>query len=314
MENAQKILITGAAGFVGARLARACLAAGDDVTVLLRPSSDAWRIRDILPRLSRVEGDLTDAVDVRRIMDEASPDGIFHCAASNIMSGVIASSDEVIRVNLQGTVHLMDAAAASGVKFFVNSGTFLEYAPQTRPIRESDPCAPPEIYSISKLAATLYGQAVYRTKGLAVVTLRLFTPYGPGLQKGRLAYELITRALRHDDISLTAPSVARDFIFVDDLAELYRAAGRHAVSYAGRIFNAGSAVSVTLGDLVRMVLEMTGSHSRVIWGDRPAVAYDATAWCADMKKTRDSLGWRPRHTLEDGLRETIEWYRRELRK
>lgn len=309
MAQNERVLITGAAGFVGSHLARRCLAQGYETHVLLRSSSDTSRITDIMSRLIRHDGDITDQATIRRMMLPIKPTGVFHLAASNIMSGVISSPEDVIRINILGTVNLMDAAHDAGVDFFINTGTFLEYEPQLRPVRESDPAGPPEVYSISKLAATLYGQAMNRMRQMPVVMLRVFTPYGPGIQKGRLVYEVMAKAIANKEITLTAPTVSRDFIFVEDLAELYIAAAEGARAHAGEIFNAGTGKLTTLQELADLVLQITGSSSTIAWGKAPPVAYDFTPWQADMAKTFSAFSWRPRHDLSSGLEKTIDWYK-----
>lgn len=309
MSKKLKILITGAAGFVGSHLTRACIMKGYDVSLLLKPSSDTSRIQDILSEVRVVSGDLTDASRLKDIMEEVKPKGIFHLAASTVMSGKTASPDEVIKSNILGTVNLMNAASDARMDFFVNSGTFLEYAPQKRALKESDPSEPSELYSISKLSGTMYGKAVSRSKNLPIITLRVFTPYGPSLQKGRLVYEMIMHALKNKEIALTDPSTTRDFIFVEDLVNCYLAAAEKAKEYPGEIFNAGSGNATTLEELVKLVLSLTDSKSRAVWGKTPSV-YDASLWQADMEKTFSSFVWRPEHDLKQGLEKTIEWYRK----
>ena len=309
MTDKPKILITGAAGFIGSHLARKCVEEGYDVHILLRPSSDTSRIKDVLPKITTIYGDLRDGNSLKIALDKIKPKGIFHLATSTIMSGIMASPEEIIETNFLGTVNLINSVDDTSLDFFVNTGSFLEYAPQNRALKELDPCEPGELYSISKLSATLYAKAISRLKKLPVVTIRIFTPYGPGIQKGRLVYEIIRTALENNEINLTAPTVSRDFIFVKDIVDLYLKASLKAKFYSGEIFNAGSGSVTNLDELSRLIIGITGSKSKVIWGKLPLTTYDTASWQADMTKTSSSFSWHPLYDLVEGLNQTLVWYR-----
>lgn len=306
----EKVFITGATGFVGSHIARRMVKEGYEVHALVRPRSDTWRIRDVESRLVKHTGDLTDRESLQRMMQEISPRHILHFAVSTAMSGVTAASDEVVRTNLIGMVNLIDAARNINYASFVNTGTFLEYGSANQPIREDAKHGePPEIYSITKLASTLYGQATARKEGKPIVTIRLFTPYGPSITKGRLVYNVIVAAIRSEPIRMTDPRITRDFIYVEDLADLYLEAMQKAGELGGQVFNAGSGRSTTFEELVSKVIKKADSRSRTEWGALPSVIYDNNLWQANMEKTFSHFAWRPKHSLEEGLSKTIEWFR-----
>lgn len=310
----KKILITGAAGFVGSHLYRRLLKEGGEIHLLLRPSSDRRRIADIISNASLHEADLRDAEGIKRIMRAVKPAGIFHLAASPVLSGATASAEELIATNFSGTVNLIQAARECDYEFFINTGSFTEYAITDHPVRESDSCEPMELYSMTKLAGTLFAKALGRTEGRPIVSLRLFTPYGPDLQEGRLLHRLISSALRDQEINLTRPEVSRDYIFIDDAVELYLEAASKAQKYKGEIFNAGSGVRTTIGELADLVLQKTGSRSALKWGVFRQVVYDSDHWQADMTKTFAAFSWRPRVHFKEGLDKTIDWFRARLGK
>lgn len=304
------VLVTGAAGFIGSHLVRRLVALGYNVSVLVRPRSNLARIEDLLPQLKRIEGDMLDAESIRRCIDAVRPSGIFHLAASNIQSGVTAGDEDVVRTNILGMQRLLDASKDLPYTFFIHTGSYLEYGPKGEPMRESDVCAPLELYSISKLAATLLAQAVGRGQGKPIITLRIFTPYGPALQPGRLVEQVIRRALRGDEIPLSRPTTTRDFLFVEDIVDLFIEAMDEAQRVPGEIFNAGSGRETTLQELVEEVLRQTGSSSTVRWNAFPTVLYDTATCRADMQRTLAHFSWRPRRTLGEGLEETIAWFRK----
>lgn len=311
-DGIKKVFVTGAAGFVGSHLAHKLVKDGYEVHILIRPSTNIDRIRDIVPGLYLHTGDLADRDGIRRILHGIKPDGIFHLAVSTIASGKIAPPEDVIKSNFTGTVNIIDAIMDIDYKFFVNTGSFLEYGPKKIAIKESDICEPPELYSITKLAGVLYGQAVARIESKPIINLRIFTPYGPFMQKGRLVYEVIHNALRGKEIMLTHPQVTRDFIYVEDIVSLYKEAAMLVPNLKGEIFNVGSGIKTTLADLVKYVMEITSSFSKINWGSYNKVFYDSDTWQADMTKTFNHFQWRPTFTLEQGILKTIAWLRNSL--
>ena len=305
----KKVLITGAGGFIGSHLTQRLIRGGAEVHIILRKKSDTWRIKNLLPRLNVYRGDLADAEFLKKNVKKINPQGIFHLATSTILSGVRASNEEIIRTNIMGSANLIDALESVNYEYFINTGSFSECGLKNRPIKESDVCEPAELYSITKLAQTLYGQAVARTKDKPILTFRIFTPYGPAVQEGRLIYNMIYRALHDQGINLTEPSTVRDFIYVDDIIELYLEAAGKAGDLKGEIFNAGSGVKTSFGDLADKILKITGSKSKVNWGAFPPVHYDSDKWQADMAKTFSRFDWRPKYDLDMGLAKTIDWLR-----
>lgn len=304
------VLLTGASGFVGSHLARALVAQGKEVHALVRKSSNLWRLKEILPTLQLYCGDLAERESIERVVTRVKPRGVFHLGVSNVISGQGEGNEALIKTNLSGTVALLDAAAASGFDFFIAVGSFLEYGPKDHAVKESELCEPVELYGVAKLAGTLYGCALARAKKLPILALRLFTPYGPLNEPKRLTHMLIASALAGMPISLTSPSVSRDFIFVDDVVALLLEASERAKEFSGEIFNAGTGVRTTLGEVVSLVLKETGSKSKVEWGGFRDVAYDSEHWQADMAKTFSHFSWRPKHSLHDGLLKTIEHFKK----
>lgn len=305
----QPIFVTGGAGFMGSVLVRKLVQAGRFVALLLKPTTDTWRIADVLSRVRVYHGDLNDAIGMEKIIQEIRPRGVFHFAASNIKSGVNASDEELMRVNFLGTANLLRAVNDIPYDFFVNTGSFLEYGMKDHSIREDERCEPGEVYSITKLSATLYAQALARREKKPIITFRIFSPYGPAMERGRLLYEMITRALRNEEVALTHPSISRDFIFVGDIADIYMEAMEKARQHPGEIFHVGSGTKTTLGELSEQVLRLTGSNSNMKWGGFHSVAYDSDAWQADMTKIFAHFSWRPKHTVAQGLAKTINWYK-----
>ncbi|HYE23348.1 MAG TPA: NAD-dependent epimerase/dehydratase family protein [Candidatus Paceibacterota bacterium] len=300
-----RALVTGAGGFIGKALTQALLRAGHEVLGTVRPGAPAQAFQT-------AEVDVSDATALLEVGEKWKPEWVFHLAASNIQSGVTADTESLIRTNIQGTDAALSMAEAVNVTSFVHIGSFLEYGPKGVPLKEDMLCEPPEIYSVTKLAGTLLVQTAAKTRALHTVAFRLFTPYGPGIQQGRLVREMLTSALRNEPLTLTRPTVSRDFVYIDDICNLLIEAAKNAEAHTGQIYNLGSGRKTTLEELTDIVRTETGSQTPVSWGGFKQVAYDADTWQADMEKTFSAFAWRPTTDLARGIHQTAEWLRSSL--
>ena len=111
---------------------------------------------------------------------------------------------------------------------------------------------------------------------------------------------------------MTSPEIVRDFIYADDIVDLYMESALRAREYQGEIFNVASGVKTSLGEVVERALAMTKSRSRVVWNALPSVSYDSDTIQADMTKTFSCFRWRPRHSFEAGLQKTTKWFKENL--
>src|SRR3989338_1364098 len=199
MSTSRPIFVTGGAGFIGSYLVERLVADGHRVALFVRPSTNIAHLDRVRDVIEVCYGDLTDEKRIAELLSDLKPKGIFHLAVSTIMSGRTAPDDEVIRVNVGGTVSLINAARSLDYDFFIQTGSYLEYGPKDHSVREDELCAPGELYSITKLAGTLYRQAVAHKEGKPIITFRIFPPYGPRSQKGRFVEVLVTRALAGEE-------------------------------------------------------------------------------------------------------------------
>lgn len=295
----KKIFVTGGTGFIGSNLIRRLVREGAEVYALVRETSNFWRLNDILEKVKFKVADLSDFGAVIKIVQDINPDGIFHLGATVIMQGIISEPNRVKKVNFDGTKNLVEALHDIDYDFFINTGTFTE--------NYSD-----DEYSKSKKETTLFCKNYGINFKKPVITLQVFAPYGPYIQKGRLIFHVLVSAMGSDDIKMNSlPSVERDFIYVDDLVDLYLAAGEHAKENVGEVFDAGSGVKTTLEEMVRKALEIVSfdkkSERKVTWGVLPELSYDSESWCADTKKTFLHLGRSAKTDLKSGLQKTFEW-------
>jgi len=303
----KRILITGATGFVGACLARRLVGMGSQVAAIMRENSDTWRINDILKDIRVCHGDLLDQEQVRQIVKDTRPEIIFHLATYGAYS-FQNRIDRIFDTNILGTLHLITALTGTEFDILVNTGSSSEYGVKDNPMAESDLLEPINVYGASKASATLLCQSLARSMDLAVVTLRLFSAYGPYESGGRLIPYIITSCLGGKDLDVTKGEQRRDFLFVEDIVESYLMAASSR-RHAGQIFNIGSGKGYMIKEVIQKIVEQVGNPVSVRWGAVPYRKGEMWTWQADISRAESVLGWTPGTSLEDGLRKTIEWFR-----
>lgn len=206
-----------------------------------------------------------------------------------------------------GTVHLLQACERVGFDLFINTGSSSEYGIKERPMREDDPALPLGDYGVAKCAAAMFCRSEAVLKGLPVVTLRLFSPYGPWDDQRRLIPYLIRSLSAGETPRLSTPGSVRDFIFIDDVLDLYESVAGSAV-VPGGIFNAGSGRQHTIGEVAGILHRIIGGPEPA-WGEERPQRPEPETWVADISKTVSGFGWQPSRSLENGLERTVEWFR-----
>lgn len=299
-------LVTGAAGFVGANLVRRLMADGHLVHAAVRPGADAWRLEGV-PEVQRLELDLGDEEAVTGAVGRLRPEWAFHLAAHGAYSWQTDVA-EMARVNVAGTIALVEACAQGDCAAFVHAGTSSEYGYRDHAPSEEEAPQPNSPYAVTKAAGTLYCAHAARSGHLAATTLRIYSAYGPWEEPGRLMPSLVALAQRGALPPLVGSATARDFIHVDDVVEAFvlaaDALGRGAI---GPILNVGSGTQTRLGELVALARRLFAIDVEPQWGTASARPWDTDVWVADARRIRRELGWAPQHALKAGLRGFGEW-------
>ncbi len=301
----QRVLVTGGAGFVGANLVRRLLAEGVEVHLFLRPTTDRWRLHEVLPELRVHPGALTDRSAVDRAFAAARPTHTFHLAAHG-MSAWQQDVEEIVRTNIIGTQYLLEAAAHAGVERFVLAGSSSEYGFKPHACAETELPAPNSLYAVSKLGATHLAQLA--AGRVPTVVARLYSAYGPFEEPRRLIPTLITHGLEGRWPPLVSRRVARDFIHIEDIVGGLLAAARRPVP-PGAVFNLGSGQMTTVEELVALVGDLLGVPVAPDWGSMPERAWDTDFWLADVSHARRVLEWQPGIALRPGIQQCIAWLR-----
>lgn len=312
MTKTYKILVTGATGFVGSNLVRRLISNGHDIHILTRNLSNKWRLIDCFSDLHNHTVDLLKQEELKGLMNKIEPDAIFHLATSGMYGGVSRPDAEVIETNLLGTVNLINACNDIDYKCFVNTGSSSEYGPKKEPMKETDICEPINFYGISKCAATLYGQSIAQTNDKPIIGLRLFSPFGPFDDKSRLITYAITNALQNKPLLLGNPTAVRDYIYIEDVLDVYLQSIEIASGLKGEVFNVGSGSQTTVTYIVNKIIEITDSKSEIKGNSFSRRAHDTEKWEANIEKISRSFNWRPKYHIDDGIRQTISWFESNL--
>jgi dTDP-glucose 4,6-dehydratase len=310
-----RVVITGAAGFIGSRLSELLVAdaerLGYDDVVLLDALTYSGRLENLEvvlrdSRVSFIRGSITDQLVTDEVLSGAH--AVLHLAAESHVDRSITGARLFYETNVMGTQQLLESARAVGVERFVHVSTDEVYGsidsgswPEDHLLEPNSP------YSSSKAGSDLAALAYQRTYGLNVMVTRCSNNYGPRQFPEKLIPLFVTNLFDGVKVPLYGDGLnVRDWLFVDDhcrglLAVL--AAGR-----AGEIYNIGGGTELTNREITQLLLELCGSDESMIEPVEDRLGHDRR-YSVDWTKIREELGYRPEVDFEEGLARTVKWYR-----
>ena len=305
-----RIVVTGAAGFLGSHLCDRLLGRGDEVVGI--DDLSTGQLGNLGAARSTgaftfVRQDVCEPLEV-----EGHVDAVVHMASPASPPEYLRLPIETLRVGSRGTEMAIALAARSDARFVVSSTSEVYGEPLVHPQDESywgnvNPIGPRSVYDEAKRFMEALTAAHARTHGLRAGIARIFNTYGPRLRPsdGRVVSNFVVQALAGEPLTIYGDgSQTRSFCYVDDLVS-----GLVSLVDADVLgpVNLGNPTEVTVAELAQQVVELTGSTSTI--ERRPLPADDPTRRRPDITRAREILGWAPAVELEDGLRRTVEWFR-----
>lgn len=321
------VLVTGINGFIGGNLAKALVARGANVFGLMRNiKHDTLLFYEKLDeRVTLIDGDITDKDLLARIVSEERIDALFHLAAQVEVGVGLANPYLTFETNIRGTYALMEAVRScpQTIKSIVVASSdkaYGAYPPAKMPYREDYPLIPRYPYDTSKACADMIAQC-YATEiyKLPVVVTRFCNIFGPGqLNFSAIFPDSIRACLGYGSfVPRGNGSQVRDFIFVEDVVELYlrigEALARDAAKFRGEVYNAGTNTPRSVREVLETVYRLTGQERafriilRMMKGRETVGELDCQFM--DFAKVKRDFGWSPRHSFEAGVAKTIDWFR-----
>lgn len=310
-------LVTGGAGFIGSHVCEGLLASGhavwvfDDLNSFYSPSIKKANLATLQAtggKFTFVEGDLSNRAALDALFGGVRFDQVIHLAAR---AGVRPSLREPAlyqRVNVEGTVNLLEAARATGVKKITIASSSSVYGVNARvPFSEDDPIfSAISPYAASKLACEALGHVYHHVYGMDIAMLRFFTVYGPRQRPDLAIHKFAHLISRGKPIPVFGDGgTARDYTYVSDTVEGILACTRKEFGF--EIFNLGESQTVKLSHLIELLEKALGTRANI---DRqPPQPGDVPITFANIAKARAKLGYNPRVKIEEGIPKFVEWFR-----
>jgi len=319
MNSHHKILVTGADGFIGSHLVEALIKKGYQVRAfVLYNSFNSWGWLDhaspeIKEALEIFSGDIRDPFGVKQAMQGC--DIVLHLAALIAIPYSYHSPATYVDTNIQGTLHVVQAARELGVKKVIHTSTSEVYGTaRFVPITEEHPLQGQSPYSASKIGADQIALSYYHAFGTPVSVIRPFNTYGPRQSARAVIPTVITQiANGKRELKLGALHPTRDFNYVQDTVSAFIALAESEAG-VGEVINVGSNYEISIGETAALIAEVMGVDVAITQEQqhlRPANSEVERLW-ADNRKARDLLGWQPayggREGFKRGLTETVDWF------
>ncbi len=317
LENSS-VLVTGAGGFIGSHLIEELVKMGVNVRAFVRYTSSGSKgnLRYVDHEKDNLEifmGDLKDPYACREAMKDM--DYVFHLASVISIPYSYRNPREYFENNVFFILNILQAAQELGTKAVIHTSTSEVYGTAEKiPISETHPLKAQSPYSASKIAADKIAESFYRSFDTPVITVRPFNTYGPRQSIRAVIPTIITQALSEKNILLGDMRPTRDFLYVSDTVRGFLEIARNAEKLFGETLNLGTGVEISIEKLAQTITKVTQSQAKVVFDAtkiRPTKS-EVNRLCADVSRIKKKIGWKSEIKLEDGLKETVQWYQNYL--
>lgn len=304
-----RCFVTGASGHLGSHLVRHLAQQGAEVHALVRPTSDLWRIEDVLPRISLISGDMADVTSFSGALKETQIDTVYHLAWHGITAD-LRNSNEQVNQNVFGSLRLVELAKQLGCKSWIGIGSQAEYGHYPGALTEADATCPTSLYGTAKLCVGMLTQKLCENAGIRHLWFRLFSTYGPHDDSRHLIPTLIDSLLAGKRPALTKSQQRWDYLFIADAVE---AISKAADSNIDGVYNLGSGSAYTIESIALQIRDLIDSKLPLGFGGMEYGPNQIMHLQADVSKLEHAIQWSPRTNIADGLRMTVDSHKKSIR-
>ncbi len=309
------VLVTGADGFIGSHIAKALVEKGAEVTTIVRDvkKTSNLDVLNLRNKVNIIHGDLVNFHDCERTINEYDIQFVFHIAAQAIVGPANRSPLSTFESNIKGTWNILEACRLSKtIKGLIVASSDKAYGQQKKlPYTEESPLNGYYPYDASKACAEILARCYYMTYNLPLAITRNANTYGPGdMNFSRIIPDIITTIIRGEQPVIRSDGTPeRDYMYIKDAVSAYLALAEnlHRKEVVGQAFNFGTGKPISVLDLYNKIIKLMGKNVKPkILGeakneiDRQYLAID---------KVKKILKWQPKYTIDQGLKETIDWYK-----
>lgn len=303
----RNILVTGGAGFIGSHLVYRLIKEKYNVFVVVRKTTNKWRLRGIKEKIKFV---YSDRKSLENIFKENKLDLIIHLATLYIKNHKsIKDIEKMISANVIFPTMLLELAEKNNVRYFINTSTCFEYSQSNKPISEKGKIYPYDYYALTKLMFASSLKWYTKRTNLKAVTLKLFYPYGE-MDNNKLIVSLIKSLINNKKINLTKGEQKLSFTYVEDIVDAYI----KAISYIYRAetnssnFNIGNDEAITIKEIIKILERIAGKKKIIRLGSLPYSNNEIFSMISNSQKAMEILNWKAKTSIEKGLEKVYNYY------
>ena len=303
----RNVLVTGGAGFIGSEMIRQLLGKKANVTVLDNLASGKKEYLPSNKKLKVIKGNIVDEKVVKKAVKDQEV--IYNLAALPFIPDSYHYPVDFFKVNTIGNLNVLwESIKSKSIEAFVQISTSESYgSAQYSPMDENHPTTPFSTYAVSKLAADRAAFTLHKENGIPVVVIRPFNTYGPRFTQPYIIPEIMNQLLSGaKELSLGNINATRDFTFVRDTVNGFLKAANEKKAI-GEIINIGSGTEIKMQDLAKKIIKISGKNVKIKIDEGRLRPYDVNRLICDNKKAKKLLKWKPSISMDEGLKITYEW-------
>ena len=303
-----RCLVTGATGFIGSQLVEMLLGKGCQVSVIMRPTSNPWRIQEHKRSLHIIESDLAGVKNIKAQIVEFQPQVLLHIGWQGVDK---KQRDDIGQVsNMRDSLELFDVCLESGCQSIVGFGSQAEYGQTNKILIEDMPAYPDTLYGAAKLLTGLLGQRKFADLDVPFAWLRLTAAFGPKDDPSHLVPYVILALLRGESPALTHGRQKWDYLYIGDVLNAVWDIIIHP--NARGIFNLSSGRAIAVSQICEMIRDCINPHVPLNFGKVPYPEDARILLEASNSRLHQATGWEPQISWVDGIEKTIAWYSRQV--